>query len=75
MANTFNFEADNFNISESSGVVDITTSINILSGTGTPEGAVAAAVGSLYVDTAGSTSTTLYVKETGTTTSTGWVAK
>lgn len=46
-----------------------------LVGTGTPEGAVAAPVGSLFTRTDGGTSTTLYAKETGTTTNTGWVAK
>jgi hypothetical protein len=44
-------------------------------GTATPEGAVAAPVGSLFLRTDGGTSTSLYVKETGTTTSSGWVAK
>jgi hypothetical protein len=44
------------------------------SGTGTPEGAVTAPVGSLYTRTDGGASTTLYVKETGTG-NTGWVAK
>jgi hypothetical protein len=44
-------------------------------GTGAPEGVVAAPVGSLFLRTNGGTSTSLYVKETGTTTSSGWVAK
>ncbi len=44
-------------------------------GTGSPEGAVAAPVGSLFLRTNGGTSTTLYVKETGAATNTGWVAK
>lgn len=44
------------------------------SGAGTPEGAVTAAVGSLYTRTDGGASTTLYVKESGTG-NTGWVAK
>lgn len=43
-------------------------------GTGTPEGAVTAAVGTLFLRTDGSTSTTLYIKETGAG-NTGWVAK
>jgi hypothetical protein len=46
----------------------------ITSGTGTPEGALAAPVGSLFLRTDGGTGTTLYIKETGTGT-TGWVAK
>jgi hypothetical protein len=40
----------------------------------TPEGAIAAPVGSMAVNTAGSTSTTLYVKTSGTG-NTGWTAK
>lgn len=43
-------------------------------GIGTPESAVTANVGSLYLRTNGGTSTTFYVKETGTG-NTGWVAK
>lgn len=46
----------------------------ILSGAGTPNGIVSAPVGSLYLNTSGSTGTTLYVKETGVG-NTGWVAK
>lgn len=47
----------------------------ILFGTGSPQGVHAAPVGSVYFRTDGGTSTTFYVKETGTTTSSGWVAK
>lgn len=43
-------------------------------GAGTPEGAVAASVGTLYLRTDGGAGTTLYVKESGTG-NTGWVAK
>lgn len=46
----------------------------LLWGTGTPEAAVTAPVGSLYFRTNGGASTTLYVKESGTG-NTGWVAK
>lgn len=46
----------------------------ISSGTNTPEGAVAAFVGSLFLRTNGGANTTLYVKESGTG-NTGWVAK
>lgn len=49
--------------------------IAVLRGTGTPEGNVAAAVGTIYLRTDGSTGTVLYVKETGAATSSGWVAK
>lgn len=43
-------------------------------GTGTPEGAVTAPVGSLFTRTDGGAGTTLYVKESGSG-NTGWVAK
>lgn len=43
-------------------------------GYGSPEGAVAAPVGSLYTRTDGGADTTLYIKESGTS-NTGWVAK
>ena len=46
----------------------------IFSGTGTPEGAVTAPVGSLFLRTDGGAGTTLYVKESGTG-NTGWVGK
>ncbi len=49
------------------------TGTNLRSGTGTPEGAVTAAVGTLFERTDGSTGTTLYIKETGAG-NTGWVA-
>ena len=50
------------------------TGIATLTGTGTPEGARTAPVGSIYIRTDGGTGTTFYVKETGTG-NTGWVAK
>lgn len=43
-------------------------------GTGTPEGAVTAPIGSLYINATGGASTTLYVKTSGTG-NTGWTAK
>ncbi len=46
----------------------------LVSGSGTPEGAVTAPVGTLFTRTDGGASTTLYVKESGTG-NTGWVAK
>lgn len=49
-------------------------SVTITSGSGSPEGVVTAVVGSLYLNTAGSTSTTLYVKTSGSG-NTGWTAK
>lgn len=50
------------------------TGVAWLSGSGTPEGAVTAPVGSLFSRTDGGASTSLYVKESGTG-NTGWVAK
>lgn len=46
----------------------------VFAGAGTPEGAVAAPVGSIYTRSDGGANTTLYVKESGTG-NTGWVAK
>jgi hypothetical protein len=43
-------------------------------GTGTPEGVVAAPVGTLFLREDGGAGTTLYIKESGTG-NTGWVAK
>lgn len=43
-------------------------------GSGTPEGSVTGAIGSIYMRTDGGASTSLYVKESGTG-NTGWVAK
>lgn len=50
------------------------TPSQVRSGTGTPEAAITATVGSLFLRTDGGASTTLYVKESGTG-NTGWVAK
>jgi hypothetical protein len=57
----------------------IPTAINALAGkirwgAGTPEGAVSAAVGTLFLRTDGGSNTTLYIKESGAG-NTGWVAK
>jgi hypothetical protein len=51
-----------------------TAAPGIMSGTGTPEGAVAAPIGSLFLRTDGGAATSLYVKQTGTG-NTGWVGK
>lgn len=45
-----------------------------LAGSGTPEGAVTAPIGSTYRRTNGGAGTSFYVKESGTG-NTGWVAK
>ena len=50
------------------------TAPGIFTGSGSPEGVVSAPIGSLYTNTAGGASTTLYVKTSGTG-ATGWTAK
>lgn len=47
---------------------------SVLRGSGTPEGAIVAPVGSIYQRTNGGAGTSIYVKESGAS-STGWVAK
>lgn len=47
--------------------------VYIITGTGSPEGATTATVGSLYLRSDGGTNTTMYRKESGTG-NTGWVA-
>lgn len=54
--------------------VDYATHAWLRAGSGSPEGVYAAPVGSLYLRLDGSTSTTLYVKTSGTG-NTGWTAK
>lgn len=44
-------------------------------GSNTPEGAETGSVGHIFLRTNGGASTTLYVKESGSNTKTGWVAK
>lgn len=53
----------------------VTAGGRMLRGTGTPEGAVTGSPGDLYVNLSGGAATTLYVKETGAETDTGWAAK
>ncbi len=48
--------------------------VKVLSGANTPEGAVTASIGSLFLRTNGSASTTLYIKTAGVG-NTGWTAK
>jgi hypothetical protein len=52
----------------------VTSAVDILRGTGSPEGAVAGAVGSVYLRTDGGAGTTIYFKESGGGTS-GWVRR
>jgi len=50
------------------------SAVSIFIGSGTPEGAVASGVGSLFMRTDGGAGTSLYVKQSGTG-NTGWVGK
>lgn len=50
------------------------TSAKVYAGSGSPENAIAATIGSLYLRTDGGTGSTLYVKESGAG-KTGWVTK
>jgi hypothetical protein len=47
----------------------------VLSGSGSPEKAISASVGALYLRTDGGAGSTLYVKESGSKTKEGWIAK
>lgn len=47
----------------------------VQSGEGTPENKIVGSIGDLYLREDGSTSTTLYVKTSGTNTKTGWTGK
>lgn len=47
----------------------------LFAGTGSPNGAVIASPPALYLNRAGGAATTLYVKESGAATNTGWVGK
>lgn len=59
---------------KSTGQITLPAGNMILSGTGTPESAVTAPVGSIFLRTDGGANTTLYVKESGSG-NTGWAAK
>lgn len=47
----------------------------IFQGSGSPNGAVTASPPALYLNRSGGAGTTLYVKESGAATNTGWIAK
>jgi len=63
-------EFGRFNLGQGTGPPDVVWRI----GTGSPEGAIVGAPGSMFLNVSGGAGTTLYVKETGTG-NTGWVAK
>jgi hypothetical protein len=52
-----------------------TGNVGIFVGAGSPEGVYTAKIGSLYLRTNGGAGTCLYIKESGSNTNTGWVAK
>ena len=54
--------------------IKLSTGVLVMSGSGSPEAAKTAPVGSMYLRTDGGAGTTLYVKESGTG-NTGWAAK
>ena len=56
-------------------VTDNVAFTRIMTGNGTPEGNVTSDVGSIWLRKDGGSGTTLYVKESGTNSNTGWVAK
>lgn len=75
MERYFTFDGDRLRINmpvQVRGTVNI-NGITIFTGQGSPEGAVTANVGSIYMRLDGGTSTTLYLKENGTA-ATGWAA-
>lgn len=55
--------------------VTLGTGTKISSGTGSPNGVVLGRPGDLYLNLAGGAVNTLWVKESGSNTNTGWVAK
>jgi hypothetical protein len=57
------------------GTVKVQNGGTMRSGTGSPNSAVTGSVGDIFLRTDGGTTTTMYVKESGNNTTTGWVAK
>ena len=55
--------------------IELSGGAGILTGFGSPAGTVTANVGAIYLRLDGGTSTTLYVKESGSGTTSGWVSK
>ena len=68
----FSSNEDGFTVRTGNTAAD---KIVIIPGTGSPEGVVTGRVGDMFLRTDGGASTTLYIKESGTATNTGWVAK
>lgn len=54
---------------------DVAEGVQIFRGAGSPEGVVASSIGAMYQRTDGGAGTSLYVRESVPTSTTGWVAK
>jgi hypothetical protein len=70
-----NATTSTFTRATSTGGTQTLQGIPLFIGTGSPNGVVTASPGSLYLNLSGGSATTLYVKESGTATNTGWVGK
>lgn len=66
-----NLDSGGIKLNNASATLSATISV----GSGSPEGVVTANPGSLYLNLSGGVLATLYVKESGTATNTGWVGK
>jgi len=55
--------------------LDFKNEVLLITGSGTPQSAVTASVGAQFLRNDGGANTTLYIKESGTNTNTGWVGK
>jgi hypothetical protein len=56
-------------------IIDQQSNLKTLYGVGSPNGAVFGAIGSSFINKSGGAGTTLYIKESGVNTNTGWVGK
>jgi hypothetical protein len=67
----------NLNVGSGSNAAELIlhNGARVLTGTGTPEGAVTGSVGDIFTRDDGGAGTTLYIKESGAATNTGWVGK
>jgi len=70
-----NFSTINDLAKQITEIKNVLLDLPVYFGSGSPENQVHAKVGSMYLRSDGGTSTTLYVKESGDITKTGWVAK
>lgn len=56
-------------------IIEQGTNLKTQYGVGSPEGSVNAGIGSIFINKSGGAGTTLYIKESGANTNTGWVGK